>query len=642
MSAAARRAAGRRAPARVVVLAAGRGTRLGAAAEGLPKCMVELAGRPLLDHQLAAFAACGVDDVHVVTGHAADRVVAPGATRWTNPRYADTNMVVTLFCAQDAMDGTADLVVSYGDIVYEPRVLEALLAVDAPLAIVVDRGWRDYWQARMPDPLADAETMRLADGDRIVELGRRATSYDQVEGQYIGLFRVRADHVPAFVAAWDALDPAGPYDGRDRDHMFMTSFLQRLIDTGWDARAAFVEHGWLEVDQPEDLAIDTSRFFRPVAAPSVPAAPAPATADPSPPPALRAVLVLPSLAAGGAERVVLALAGGLARAGDRVDLVVVDGRGPFADRVPDGVRVVDLAAPRLLAAVPRLVRALRRLRPDVVVASATHVNLVLLALRRWLGRDVRVVVREAATPSRSLAEEPFPRLFAWGMRRWYRRAAAVVASSSRMRDELIAHGAPAGAVTVLANPVDVAAIRAAAVPPRRRPGPGRRLVTVGRLVEQKGVDRVIDALAGAAADTHLTVVGDGPERDALEARARARGVADRVAFVGFVDPPWPWIAGADALVIASRWEGMPNVALEALACGTPVVAVDEAGGIDDLAASAPAGAVRVVEVGGLAGALDAVAVRAADGLGPSLVPAAMDVDRVVDALRALLVRTFRG
>lgn len=626
-------AAGRRADARVVVLAAGRGTRLGDAAEGLPKCMVELAGRPLLAHQLAAFAACGIDDVHVVTGHAADRVVAPGATRWTNPRYADTNMVVTLFCAQGAMDGATDLVVSYGDIVYEPRVLDALLAVDAPLAIVVDRGWRDYWRARMPDPLADAETMRLTDGDRIVELGKRATSYDQVEGQYIGLFRVRADHVPAFVAAWEALDPAGPYDGRDRDHMFMTSFLQRLIDTGWDARAAFVEHGWLEVDQPEDLAIDTARFFHPVIG-------APAVAD-GVARALHVAIVLPSLAAGGAERVLLTLAGGLAEGGDDVTLVTIDGRGPFADRVPAAVRTIDLAVPRLLVGIPALVRTLRRLAPDVVLSSATHVNLVLLALRRGLGRSVPIVVREAAMPSTSLQHEPHPRLFAWGLRRWYRRAAAVIASSQCMRDELVAHGTPVGSVVIVDNPVDVAAVRAAAAPPLRHPGPGRRFVVVGRLAAQKGGDRVIDALTELGAHDRVDFVGDGPERAALEARAVASAVADRVGFLGFVDPPWPWIAGADALVLASRFEGLPNVVLEALACGTPVVAVTGLGGLDELAATTVEGAITLVPPEGLVSALDEVRVRGVSGLPPSTLPSRMDAHSVVERWREVLVESTR-
>jgi len=250
-------------PTRAIVLAAGQGTRLGSLTAERPKCMVELAGRPLLHHQLDVLRAAGIDELHLVTGYRAERIEADRVTRWVNERYATTNMVVTLFCAQDAMRDDADLVISYGDIVYEPRVLAALLAVDAPLVVAVDRAWRDYWQARMDDPLADAETLKLGDDDRIVELGRKPRGYEDIEGQYLGLIRVRADHVDAFVAAWRGLDPDATIDGRSVDQMYMTSFLQHLIDAGWDARAAFTDNGWLEVDEPGDLALDVARFWRP-------------------------------------------------------------------------------------------------------------------------------------------------------------------------------------------------------------------------------------------------------------------------------------------------------------------------------------------------------------------------------------------
>jgi len=245
------------------VLAAGQGTRLGELTAERPKCMVELAGRPLLHHQLDVLRGAGIDEIHLVTGYRAERIEAAGVTRWTNARFATTNMVVTLFCAEAAMLGDADLVISYGDIVYEPRVLAALLAVDAPLVIAVDRSWRDYWAARMDDPLADAETLKLADGDRIMELGRKPRGYEDIEGQYLGLIRVRADHVDTFVAAWHVLDPDALVEGRSVDQMYMTTFLQLLIDAGWDARAALTDNGWLEVDAPSDLALDAARFWRP-------------------------------------------------------------------------------------------------------------------------------------------------------------------------------------------------------------------------------------------------------------------------------------------------------------------------------------------------------------------------------------------
>jgi choline kinase len=248
---------------KAVILAAGQGTRLRPLTNDRPKCMVELQGKPLIDHQTEVLRHAGITDLHVVAGYLADRLNRPGVTKHINPDFATTNMVSTLFCAADLLTGDEDIVIGYGDIVYEARVLEALLACDAPLCLAVDLDWRTYWQARMEDPLADAETLKLTDDNKITELGKKPTSYDDIQGQYMGLIKIRADHVRKFHEVWTALDPEALYDGKDLPNMFMTSFLQHLIDTGWDVRAAFTKNGWLEVDAPEDLALDAGPFWKP-------------------------------------------------------------------------------------------------------------------------------------------------------------------------------------------------------------------------------------------------------------------------------------------------------------------------------------------------------------------------------------------
>jgi choline kinase len=248
---------------RAVILAAGRGTRLGDLAADRPKLMVELAGRTLLAHQRAALAAAGVDDVHLVLGHGADLVRghpdSDGLVVWRNPAYATTNMVATLLHATGPLDGTTDLIVCYGDIVYEPRLVRAIIEVRADIAVAVDLGWRAYWEARMEDPLDDAETLRMGDDGRLLELGARPKNLEDIEAQYLGLFRVRAASVPDFRAAAARLVAADP-------GAFMTTLLQQVIDRGWDVRAAGITNGWLEIDRPSDLLIDHDRFWRPTQA----------------------------------------------------------------------------------------------------------------------------------------------------------------------------------------------------------------------------------------------------------------------------------------------------------------------------------------------------------------------------------------
>ena len=215
---------------------------------------MELAGRPLLDWQVDALARAGVTDVSIVTGYRAEQIVA-GSRRFHNDRFDATNMVTSLMVAREQLDGTDDVLIAYGDIVYEPALVEALAASDAPVAVAVDRAWRELWDLRMEDPLGDAETLKIDGVGHLLELGRVPDSYDDIEGQYVGLIRVRADAAPEWPARYDALDPAGPYEGRDRDHMYMTAFLQLLIDDGVPVDAVMVDGGWLEVDTLADLEV---------------------------------------------------------------------------------------------------------------------------------------------------------------------------------------------------------------------------------------------------------------------------------------------------------------------------------------------------------------------------------------------------
>lgn len=308
----------------------------------------------------------------------------------------------------------------------------------------------------------------------------------------------------------------------------------------------------------------------------------------------RVVLVLPSFGGGGAERVMLTLARHLDRSAFAPVLLVVDGRGPLSAEVPPDVPVYDLRSGRLRYALFGLATALRGLRPSIVISSIGYVNLALIALRPFLRRRTRIFIREANTPSVSLAASHWPRLFHCGYRILYPRADGVVCSSRRMLDEMKDNiGVSSARLYLVMNPVDVCRIRTAVQVPERFPGTGRRFVAVGRLTRQKGFDRLLQLLARLPGDTHLTLLGEGNERKRLVAMAHTLGVEERVQFAGFCANPWPLLAGADAFLLSSRWEGMPNAALEALACGTPVIAMKEAGGIGDVAALTTVRAVRL-------------------------------------------------
>jgi choline kinase len=228
---------------KAVHLAAGQGTRLRPLTDDKPKPLVELGGQSLLEQNVETLCAAGIDDQLVVTGYEAECIENLGYETERNEAFATTEMVYSLFSAAESFPADGDLLVSYGDILYDRAVVEALLDSDAPLSVVVDREWRALWERRFDDPLNDAETLRIDDG-RVVEIGAEPDGYDDIEGQYIGLVRVRADHVDRFVSAYDSLE---------RESIHMTSFIQHLIDEGWHVEPIPVDGCWLEVDTLADL-----------------------------------------------------------------------------------------------------------------------------------------------------------------------------------------------------------------------------------------------------------------------------------------------------------------------------------------------------------------------------------------------------
>jgi choline kinase len=238
---------------RAIILAAGEGTRLRPYTADRPKCLIELAGRPLLAWQLRSLQAAGIHDITIVTGYRAEQVAAYGRPTRHNPDYATTNMVTSLMCAADLLDGCSDVLIAYSDIIYEPGIITRLCECSEPFCTTVDRQWLRLWQMRGEDPLADAETLKLDPHGNLVEIGRKPNSYDDIQAQYMGLIHARAEIARLLPLIHRGLDPHAMYDGKTKPAMYMTSFLQWLIDHGVPVRAVPVNGGWVEVDSVSDL-----------------------------------------------------------------------------------------------------------------------------------------------------------------------------------------------------------------------------------------------------------------------------------------------------------------------------------------------------------------------------------------------------
>lgn len=312
----------------------------------------------------------------------------------------------------------------------------------------------------------------------------------------------------------------------------------------------------------------------------------------------RVAFVLPNLAGGGAERVALTLAEGFLERGHQVDLVLLQATGELMDKVPPGARLIDLKARRFRGALPAILHYLRSERPDGLQVSMWPLTVVAALAHRLARSTARLVLSDHNTLSKDCGGRG--RLHWWLLRgsiaALYPGADARVIVSAQAADDLAwLGGLDRSSIEVIHNPIAMPAEAPRTEPAVEAlwgPGPARRLLSVGGFREQKNQALLLDAFARLRqrVPARLMIVGEGPLRGVLEARAAKLGVADDVLLPGFRADVWPFYAAADLFVLSSDYEGFGNVLVEALASGVPVVSTDCESGPREILADGAFGA----------------------------------------------------
>ncbi|WP_168193207.1 glycosyltransferase [Rhodophyticola sp. CCM32] len=294
---------------------------------------------------------------------------------------------------------------------------------------------------------------------------------------------------------------------------------------------------------------------------------------------------LPSFAGGGAERIFIRLANHIASRGRDVHFIVNHEAGPLRDLLSGDVTLHSLGTRRAVQAVPRLVAYLKSARPSVLISALTRTNLAALLAARFARTGTRMIVCERnqySVFSRGLG--PMRRVLITRLVRWlYPKAYAVIGNTAGVTHDIaLVAGLEADKTGVIHNPApDLAQIEAARDEPADHPWLDEDrpvAVAIGRLMPQKDYRTMLAALAASAPDLRLLVLGDGPDRAALEALAREYGISDRVDFLGFRMNRFAYLVRADLFLISSLTEGFPNALIEAVAAGVPAISTDCAGG----------------------------------------------------------------
>jgi glycosyltransferase involved in cell wall biosynthesis len=293
------------------------------------------------------------------------------------------------------------------------------------------------------------------------------------------------------------------------------------------------------------------------------------------------LFVIPSMAEGGAERVMSILLNQLNHENTSLNLVLFNKTGTYLNKIPASVKVFDLdkknawSFPRLITQLAGIIRSER---PDCVVSFLEYANIVTL-LARYLVRDTRIrwIISERSLPSRDLAGQRKGKLKFYLHRLLDPQADKIITMSSQTADEMIRHYHVAPEKTeVIPNPVEIDRLRTLAQEPADHPWFHETipvLLAMGRLTRAKGFPVLIEAFARVHSQVpaRLMILGDGSMRAELYDQITRLGLADHVWMPGFIANPYPYLSQANIFVLSSLWEGMPNALLEAMALEKPVI-----------------------------------------------------------------------
>ena len=294
--------------------------------------------------------------------------------------------------------------------------------------------------------------------------------------------------------------------------------------------------------------------------------------------------ILPSLQAGGAEKVITTLLHHFDRTRFQLHLALIHrDTDPFFSLPPD-ITVHYLNCSRVLSAFFPLLRLIRKIKPHNILSTLGHLNLIVLLLRPLLSRSTKIFVREGSIVSQNISKEPFPRCMSFLYRKLYPRATGIICQSRYMKEDLCSHFSISSSnCHIIYNPVERINYSARTTTPYTGPGP--HLLFAGRLDPVKRINEIITHMIEwkeLYPDIQLNIVGEGPLRHELTQQAQESGVGESIHFRGKQNPLHQWLYHADLCILNSRYEGLPNVLLEAVAAGCPLLVRQHPGGTHEV------------------------------------------------------------
>jgi len=240
---------------KVIILAAGIGSRLNPLTNDKPKCMLQFKGKTLLQHQLDALRGAGIDRIVVIKGYKEEMINYPDLIYYINDNYQNNNILRSMFYAEEEMND--EFIAAYSDILYSKNVVKRLLDNKEDISIVVDIDWKGYYNRRTEHPIEEAENVIFDANNNVVKIGKILPDKDAVHGEFIGMMKCSKKGSLIFKRYFNRLKQI--YSGKPFqrapvfEKAYLTDIFQDMADYGVKINCVIIEKGWAEIDTVQDF-----------------------------------------------------------------------------------------------------------------------------------------------------------------------------------------------------------------------------------------------------------------------------------------------------------------------------------------------------------------------------------------------------
>jgi len=248
-----------------IIIAAGPSSRLRPLTDNLPKCMLSIKGKPIIQNTIDNFRANGISDISIIKGYNKEKINLPDITYFENDDFMNNNILHSLMHArpklEEALKQNQDVVVTYSDIWYEGKVVQSLIKAKNPISSIVDVDWEGYYEGRSDHPIDEAENVILDGEGKIQNIGKHVFTKDtpkDKQGEFIGLWKFTPKGIKIFLDHFDrlnsTLEKTEPYqNAKEWQKSYITDIFQEMIDKGEELHSVVIKGGWMEFDTVQDF-----------------------------------------------------------------------------------------------------------------------------------------------------------------------------------------------------------------------------------------------------------------------------------------------------------------------------------------------------------------------------------------------------